>query len=971
SPADRDDCDEIIEINGKALNECRHTDITQHIHQCIRSKTICLRVKKRRSHCEVPIDASLLDAFVIGSRAKYQLEKIVKQINIVASKDLRQITNKMELVELNNTTPNHSQSNAISSNGGGNTGAIGAPQKLTGLATTSNSSSNAPIDSLVIGGSISSGGGSIPNELINSHSQSNSQRAHTNSRQPKHREVPVDVPDSFIGMAKQSPRYPPPKPHRQLTPVSNNVPYHVSPHTVQNASLNHQHQHQQQAQTYSQGPKIMKSSLRDSVKLKLLEQTTYNSNGQTVYNLQPAVNRAYEPDDEILGSNNVPVELNHSTERAVINNLTEANDKVPARLPDLFAVYNRLQNNLDGEFADATNEANLPKLLSIYTTVMQQQHRQYSLPPSLRGDPNNAIKITDLLQTVISLLREGNVTNETAELISILTKYEMDGLCSAFDRITQPFDFSDHKQSNGVDYQISPSRNQQTKPYNPNQYQSTSPDQPHPQQHFENRQQMHSPQQHPAYNQHPINPAYESNAYPMHSIIPDMDVDMNGSYVRIARIEKSSSQPLGATVRNENDRVVIGRIVRGGAAEKSGLLHEGDEILQVNGIEMKGKNINQVFDILNEMKGTLIFMIAPRDYAHPHQLNQPQKTLNLKALFDYDAHNDPYIPCKELGISFCKGDILHVIDQSDPNWWQAHRNDDSCTNSTLAGLIPSANFHIQRERTLAEPNIARINKRSPASILLDCGKGTSPSRRKKSLNMMMAPDEILTYEEIDLYYPRKYRKRPIVMVGPTNIGRQELRLRLLQDKSRFAAAIPHTTRPPRDGEKNGFDYHFVTKAQFEADIRAGKFVEHGEFEKHYYGTTLEAIEAVIKSEKICVLNLHVPSILILRQSHAGPILKPFFVFVQPPTNLDKLDRLVKSLKQPDEHHPSGAELQKIVDEAQCILSHCKPYFDCILPISDVERAYQALLHEIRKVETEPQWIPKFWSQDHQDMDPSG
>lgn len=46
------------------------------------------------------------------------------------------------------------------------------------------------------------------------------------------------------------------------------------------------------------------------------------------------------------------------------------------------------------------------------------------------------------------------------------------------------------------------------------------------------------------------------------------------------------------------DSVVISRIVRGGAAERSGLLSEGDEILEINGIEIKGKDVNQVFDIL-------------------------------------------------------------------------------------------------------------------------------------------------------------------------------------------------------------------------------------------------------------------------------------------------------------------------------------------------------------------------------------
>lgn len=46
------------------------------------------------------------------------------------------------------------------------------------------------------------------------------------------------------------------------------------------------------------------------------------------------------------------------------------------------------------------------------------------------------------------------------------------------------------------------------------------------------------------------------------------------------------------------DSVIISRIVKGGAAERSGLLHEGDEILEINGVEIRGKDVNEVFDIL-------------------------------------------------------------------------------------------------------------------------------------------------------------------------------------------------------------------------------------------------------------------------------------------------------------------------------------------------------------------------------------
>lgn len=63
--------------------------------------------------------------------------------------------------------------------------------------------------------------------------------------------------------------------------------------------------------------------------------------------------------------------------------------------------------------------------------------------------------------------------------------------------------------------------------------------------------------------------------------------------------------------------------------------------------------------------------------------------IHVKAHFDYDPSDDPYVPCRELGLSFQKGDILHIISQSDPNWWQAYRDGDE-DNQPLAGLVPGS-----------------------------------------------------------------------------------------------------------------------------------------------------------------------------------------------------------------------------------------------------------------------------------------
>lgn len=212
-------------------------------------------------------------------------------------------------------------------------------------------------------------------------------------------------------------------------------------------------------------------------------------------------------------------------------------------------------------------------------------------------------------------------------------------------------------------------------------------------------------------------------------------------------------------------------------------------------------------------------------------------------------------------------------------------------------------------------------------------------------------EEILTYEEVALYYPRASHKRPIVLIGPPNIGRHELRQRLMEDGSRFAAAVPHTSRPRKDHEVPGQDYHFISRTQFEADILNRKFVEHGEYEKAYYGTSLEAIREVVNSGKICVLNLHPQSLKILRNSD----LKPYTVFVAPPS-LEKLRQ--KKIRNAEAFKEE--ELKEIIATARDMELRWGHLFDMIIINNDTQRAYQQLLNEINSLEREPQWVPAHW-----------
>ncbi|KAI5726600.1 hypothetical protein M8J76_005360 [Diaphorina citri] len=466
------------------------------------------------------------------------------------------------------------------------------------------------------------------------------------------------------------------------------------------------------------------------------------------------------------------------------------------------------------------------------------------------------------------------------------------------------------------------------------------------------------------------------------NILEDMDQTLSAHDAIVMNLTPNIMNPVeqpvvsynegGATIRNEGDAVIVGRVVKGGLADRTGLLHEGDEILEINGIEIRGKSIHIVCDILVGLTGQeMTMLVLPNPETNTKRTNSRENLMHVIAHFDYDPEDDMYIPCKELGMSFQKGDILHVISQDDPNWWQAYREGEE--DHTLAGLIPSRSFQYQREQLKRSINSDITDKDKSTSPIhffssnFLCSKSKQKLKKKKSANN--APfgdgnyplysssatdfdvDEILTYEEVSLYYPRSNEKRPIVLIGPPNIGRHELRQRLMEDSDRFAAAIPHTSRPMKDGEVDGQDYHFITRAQFELDILARKFIEHGEYEKSYYGTSLDAIRTVVNAGKICVLNLHPQSLKILRSSD----LKPFVIFVAPPPfELLKQKRIRRGDNFKDE------DLKDTIEKAREMEEKYGKYFDMVIINQDNESSYQKIIEQVNNLEREPQWVPSTW-----------
>lgn len=96
----------------------------------------------------------------------------------------------------------------------------------------------------------------------------------------------------------------------------------------------------------------------------------------------------------------------------------------------------------------------------------------------------------------------------------------------------------------------------------------------------------------------------------------------------------------------------------------------------------------------------------------------------------------------------------------------------------------------------------------------------------------------------------------------------------------FGPSFPlDTSRRPKDSEREGQGYSFVSRAEMEADIRAGRYLEHGEYEGNLYGTRIDSIRGVVAAGRVCVLDVNpqvLPGLLLpsLLNTSLGTLLDP-------------------------------------------------------------------------------------------------
>ncbi|XP_037612874.1 MAGUK p55 subfamily member 7 isoform X1 [Sebastes umbrosus] len=472
--------------------------------------------------------------------------------------------------------------------------------------------------------------------------------------------------------------------------------------------------------------------------------------------------------------------------------------------------------------------------------------------------------------------------------------------------------------------------------------------------------------------------------------LPD-DIDDDEDSVKIIRLVKNK-EPLGATIRRDEHTgaILVARIMRGGAADRSGLIHVGDELKEVNGIPVDDKKPEEIIRILAQSQGAITFKVVP---GLKEEAPAKEPKVFVRALFDYDPKEDKAIPCKEAGLAFKRGAILQIMSQDDATWWQAKHEGEA---NPRAGLIPSKQFQERRfalRRPVATLPLQKTLSRQSYDVAVEFAEEIEEdadyssgfqlagfrrsfrmSRRDKKTNKSMYEckksemydmADVPTYEEVTPYRRQSGAKhRLVVLVGPTGVGLNELKRKLLiSDPQHFSVTIPHTSRAKKNQESDGVEYHFISKHLFDTDIHNNKFIEYGEYKGNYYGTSLDSIRSVLSKNKVCLLDVQPHTIKHLRTAE----FKPFVVLVKPPT-IERLRETRENAKIISGKDDKGSakpfteeDFQEMVKTAQTLETQHGHLFEKVIVNDDLSAAFSELRLALKKVETETHWVPVSWT----------
>ncbi len=136
----------------------------------------------------------------------------------------------------------------------------------------------------------------------------------------------------------------------------------------------------------------------------------------------------------------------------------------------------------------------------------------------------------------------------------------------------------------------------------------------------------------------------------------------------------------------------------------------------------------------------------------------------------------------------------------------------------------------------------------------------------------------------------------LVLSGPSGAGKSTIINASSEKIGDFYFSISTTTRTPRVGEENGKDYYFVSKEEFEEDIKAGNFLEYAVVHNNYYGTSLKPVREALESERLVIFDIDIQGHRLV-QAKMGDITTSAFIT---PPSLQSLEKRLRDRLSDDE-----------------------------------------------------------------------
>ncbi|XP_073992870.1 MAGUK family member discs large 1 isoform X5 [Rhodnius prolixus] len=453
----------------------------------------------------------------------------------------------------------------------------------------------------------------------------------------------------------------------------------------------------------------------------------------------------------------------------------------------------------------------------------------------------------------------------------------------------------------------------------------------------------------------------------------------------------------------DGEGIFVSFILAGGPADMAGDLRRGDHILSVNGINLRNATHEEAAQAL---KGagqtvTIVAQYKPEEYnrfeAKIHDLKQQmsqqvstgtllrtsqKRTLYVRALFDYDPARDDGLPSR--GLPFHYGDILHVTNASDDEWWQARRVEAATgAEDTAVGIIPSRRRWERKQR--ARDRTVKFTGHMP--IMVD--KQSTLERKKKNFSFsrkfpfMKSKDDksedgsdqeqspgtpnnegdpasmpfMLCYaqedaasegqEESVLSYEAVCQQRidytrPVIILGPL---KDRINDDLISEfPEQFGSCVPHTTRPKREYEVDGRDYHFVSsREQMEKDIQNHLFIEAGQYNDNLYGTSVSSVKEVAHKGKHCILDVSGNAIKRLQVA----MLYPIAIFIKPKS----IESIMEMNKRMTEE-----QAKKTFERALKLEQDFGEYFTAVVQGDTPEEIYQKIKDVINEQSGPTIWV---------------